>query len=182
MVWLWESPTEPEISGETITVSVARVGVPEQPEWGWDSKYLVEVNDLQTDVNYTAIINVYRLEDSWQGLDWWWDINWKGGYDEDANGYNNQSENPFHLDRGCYHIDADLYERDALYSNEDNATVLASVGLDFAVGTGTCAEGVYFEEVVYPGDYNEGGGLPGFGIILSITASLGAALIVARRE
>ncbi len=187
MVWLWESPTEPEIGGETITVSVARVGVPEHPEWGWDSKYLAEVNDLQMDVNYTAIINVYRLEDSWQGLDWWWDINWKGGHDEDANGYNNQSENPFHLDRGCYHINADLYERDALYSNKDSATVLASVGLDFAVG-GICTDGVFYPEVGGDSATGESGddegatSISGFGFILSITASLGAALIVARRE
>jgi len=182
MVWLWESTAEPEIGGETITVSVVGVGVPENPEWGWDSKYLAEVNDLQMDVNYTAIINVYRLEDSWQGLDWWWDIDWKGGYDEDANGYNNQSENPFHLDRGCYHIDASLYESDDLNSDVENATIRASADLDFVVGTGTCADGVYYEDVVYPGDYNEGGGLSGFGVILSIIAALGAALIAIRRE
>jgi hypothetical protein len=194
MVWLWEPTIEPEIGdggggdgGETITVSVTRVSIPEHPGWEWDNKYLAEVNDLQMDVNYTAVINIHRLDDSWQGLDWWWDIDWEGGYDEDGYGYNNQSEIPFSLERGCYHINADLYESGALHSNENSAPVLASADLDFGVG-GTCMDGVFYPEVSDGSGTGEGGddgeatNTPGFGLLLSITASLGAALIATRRE
>ena len=132
--------------GETITVSVARLHIPEHPEWSWKHKYLAEVDDLQMDVNYTAVILVKRVgDDEWGGLDWWWDVDWEGGYDEDNDGYHNQSENPVSLQRGCYHINANLYESGALHSDEDSAAVLVSVDLDFAVGTGTCVDGVYSE-------------------------------------
>ena len=47
--------------------------------------------------------------------------------------------------RGCYNINTSLYESGALHSDEDSATVLASADLDFAVGTGSCADGVYSE-------------------------------------
>ncbi|PXF18457.1 MAG: hypothetical protein CXX75_03895 [Methanobacteriota archaeon] len=111
--------------GETITVSVARLHIPEHPEWSWKHKYLAEVDDLQMDVNYTAVILVKRVgDDEWGGLDWWWDVDWEGGYDEDNDGYHNQSENPVSLQRGCYHINANLYESGALHSDEDSAAVL----------------------------------------------------------
>jgi hypothetical protein len=130
----------------TITVSVTRLDIPEHPEWEWTYKYLVEVDNLQMDVNYTAVILVKRVgDDEWGGLDWWWDIDWEGGYDEDNDGYHNQSENPLSLQRGCYHINANLYESGALHSDEDSAAVLVSTDLDFAVGTGTCVDGVYSE-------------------------------------
>jgi len=130
----------------TITVSVTRLDIPEHPEWEWTYKYLVEVDNLQMDVNYTTIIIVKRVgDDEWGGLDWWWDIDWEGGYDEDNDGYHNQSENPISLQRGCYHINANLYESGALHSDEDSAAVLVSTDLDFAVGTGTCVDGVYSE-------------------------------------
>jgi PGF-CTERM protein len=68
----------------------------------------------------------------------------------------------------------------------ENATVLAAADLDFVVGTGTCVDGVYSKEVdVSEGDLHledDVEGLPGFGVILSITAALGAALIATRRE
>ena len=132
--------------GETITVSVERLKIPEHPAWEWKHKYLTEVDDLQMDINYTAVILVKRVgDDEWRGLDWWWDIDWEGGYDEDNDGYQNQTENPLSLQRGCYHINADLYESGALHSDEDNATVLTAADLDFAVGTGSCVDGVYSE-------------------------------------
>jgi hypothetical protein len=132
--------------GEIITVSVERLKIPEHLSWEWKHKYLTEVDDLQMDMNYTAVILVKRVGDNeWGGLDWWWDIDWEGGYDEDNDGYQNQIENPLSLQRGCYHINADLYESGALYSDEDNATVLTAADLDFAVGTGSCVDGVYSE-------------------------------------
>jgi len=98
------------------------------------------------DMNYTAVILIKRVGDNeWGGLDWWWDINWEGGYDEDNDGYHNQSENPVSLMRGCYNINTSLYESDDIHSDVKNAVVLASVDLDFAVGTGNCVDGVYSE-------------------------------------
>ncbi len=231
MVWLWEPTVEPEIGdgeggegsgtgngSETITVNhVVLVDTPPHPEWEWNYSYQTAVNDLQMGVNYTAVINIYRLDDNWEGLDWWWDIDWEGGYDEDGDGYNNQSENPFSLQRGCYHINADLYESGALHSDKDSAEVLASADLDFAVG-GICMDGVFssvfdsdtdgiIDKLDYCPDTSQGetvnakgcsdtqlsgtgeGGddddatsIPGFGLLLSITAALGAALIATRRE
>ena len=193
MVWLWEPVVAPEIvneevvaGGETITVGVVKVSIPENPELEWDSKYLTAVNGLQMDVNYTALINIYRIDDMWEGIDWRWDIDWEGGYDTDGDGYHNQSENPFSLQGGCYHINADLYESGALHSNEDSAVVLASADLDFDVG-GTCTDGVFYPVVVDdegPAKDREKGettSIPGFGVFLAITAALGAA-VVARWE
>ena len=193
MVWLWEPVVAPEIvneeivaGGETITVGVVKVSIPENPELEWDSKYLTAVNGLQMDVNYTALINIYRIDDMWEGIDWRWDIDWEGGYDADGDGYHNQSENPFSLQGGCYHINADLYESGALHSNEDSAVVLASADLDFDVG-GTCTDGVFYPVVVDdegPAENREKGettSIPGFGVFLAITAALGAA-VVARWE
>jgi len=189
MVWLWEPVVAPEIvneeiiaGGETITVGVVKVSIPENPELEWDSKYLTAVNGLQMDVNYTAVIKIYRIDDMWEGIDWRWDIDWEGGYDADGDGYHNQSENPFSLQGGCYHINADLYESGALHSNEDSAVVLASADLDFDVG-GTCTDGVFYPVVVDdegPAENREKGettSIPGFGVFLAITAALGAAVV-----
>jgi PGF-CTERM protein len=223
MVWLWELSVEPEIEegeggpgGESIAVNhVVKVDTPLHPEWKWNYSYQVEVSDLQMDVNYTAVIGIVRIEDmSWEGLEWWWDIDWEGGYDEDNDGFHNQSNNTFSLSRGCYHINADLYE-----SNGDieNSAPLGSPGdLDFGVG-GTCLDGTFYPEIVDSDsdgvvdfqdncpntsqgeavnsggcsetqlsgegqDEGESSSIPGFGLVLSITAALGAALIAARRK
>ena len=81
----------------------------------------------------------------------------------------------------------------------ENAIVLVAVDLDFTVGTGTCVDGVSSEDVEDTGTHDGGdndddsetnerggdtgaGGLPGFGLLLSITATLGAALIATRRK
>ena len=128
---------------ESITVSVAKVDTPPHPEWEWNYTWLAEVDNLEMDMNYTAIILIKQHgDDDWGGHDWWWDI------DQESN------ENPFSLQRGCYHINADLYERGALHSDEDNATVMAYDDLDFTVGDGVCVDNVYY----YPaeGDQNSG--------------------------
>ena len=124
---------------ETITVNhVALVDTPPHKEWEWNYSYQIEVNDLQLDVNYIAIILIKQIgDDEWGGLDWWWD---------DIEGDGDQYNHTFSLQRGCYSINASLYESDDLNSDVDNATVLAGAYLDFIVGTGTCVDGVYSEE------------------------------------
>jgi PGF-CTERM protein len=184
MVWLWEPTTEPEIgngeSSETITVNHV-VQVESPPNLIYYS-YQTEVNTLQMNVNYTAVILIKQIgNDEWGGLDWWWD-----DIESDGDQYNIT----FALQKGCYFINASLYESGDLNSDVENATVLAAADLDFVVGTGTCVDGVYSEEVevteANPGPQDgaddDAGGLPGFGFILSITAALGAALIATRRE
>jgi PGF-CTERM protein len=186
---------------ETITVNhVVLVDTPQYKEWSWNYSYQTEVNDLQMNVSYTAVILIKQIgDDEWGGLDWWWD-------DIESDG--DQYDFTFSLQRGCYFINASLHESDDLNSDVENATVLAGADLDFVVGNGTCVDGVYSEEeemITCLGccgewfeirdeggcpivdcascyDDNETGGLPGFGIILSITAALGAALIATRRE
>ena len=184
MVWLWEPTAEPEIgdgeSSETITVNHV-IQVESPPNLIYYS-YQTEVNALQMNVNYTAVILIKQIgNDEWGGLDWWWD-------DIESDG--DQYDITFALQKGCYFINASLYESDALNSDVENATVLAAADLDFVVGTGTCVNGVYSEEVEVtegnPGpqngtDKDNAGGLPGFGFTLSITAALGAALIATRQ-
>ena len=169
-----------ESGDETITVNhVVLVDTPPHKEWEWNYSYQVEVSDLQMDVSYIAVILIKQIgDDEWGGLDWWWD-------DIESDG--DQYDFTFSLQRGCYFIKASLYESDDLNSDVENATVLATADLDFVVGTGTCVGGVYSEDAEYPGTHDGGGdtdagGLPGFGLILSITAALGAALIATRRE
>jgi hypothetical protein len=184
MVWLWEPTAEPEIgdgeSSETITVNHV-IQVESPPNLIYYS-YQTEVNALQMNVNYTAVILIKQIgNDEWGGLDWWWD-------DIESDG--DQYAITFALQKGCYFINASLYESSDLNSDVENATVLAAADLDFVVGTGTCVNGVYSEEVEVtegnPGpqngtDKDNAGGLPGFGFTLSITAALGAALIATRQ-
>ena len=164
-----------ESGDETITVNhVVLVDTPPHKEWEWNYSYQVEVSDLQMDVSYIAVILIKQIgDDEWGGLDWWWD-------DIESDG--DQYDFTFSLQRGCYFIKASLYESDDLNSDVENATVLATADLDFVVGTGTCVDGVYSEDVEVSEGDTDAGGLPGFGVILSITAALGAALIATRRE
>jgi len=167
----------------TITVNhVVMLDPPPHPSWEWNYSYQIEVNDLQMNVSYTAMILVKRVgDDEWGGLDWGWN-------DIESDG--DQFNFTISLQRGCYFINASLYESDDLNSDVENATVLAAADLDFVVGTGTFVDGVCSEEVEVtegnPGPQDgaddDAGDLPGFGVILSITAALGAALIATRRE
>ena len=168
---------------ETIMVNhVVMLDPPPHPSWEWNYSYQIEVNDLQMNVSYTAMILVKRVgDDEWGGLDWGWN-------DIESDG--DQFNFTISLQRGCYFINASLYESDDLNSDVENATVLAAADLDFVVGTGTFVDGVCSEEVEVtegnPGPQDgaddDAGDLPGFGVILSITAALGAALIATRRE
>ena len=118
---------------EAITVSVAKVDTPPHPEWEWNYTWTAEVDNLEMDMNYTAIILIKQHgDDDWGGLDWWWDI------DQESN------ENPFSLQRGCYYINVNLHESGALHSDENSATVMAYDDLDFTVGDGACVDNVYY--------------------------------------
>ena len=224
MVWLWEQNTESEnldggsgADSETIMVNhVTLIDTPLHQEWEWNYSYQIEVNDLKADVNYTAVIRITRVDDTWEGLDWWWDIDWEGGYNEGAEGYHNQYNYTFSLQSGCYHIDVELYERGALHSGEDSAAVLTFADLDFGIG-GICLYGEFYSNFdtdadgvvdyrdncpeTLHGDTVDGKGCsetqlsgtggvgdgdkesstPGFELLISIIAVLGAALIATRR-
>ena len=184
---------EPDSGDENITVNhVALVDTPPHKEWEWNYSYQVEVSDLQMDVNYIAVILLKQIgNDEWGGLDWWWD-------DIESDG--DQFDHPLMLQRGCYFINASLFEKEDLNSDAESATVLASADLDFVVGTGTCVNGVYSEsddnneqsdsDNDQSGDDNEASeedeeksdSIPGFGLIAGISAALGAALIATRRN
>ena len=130
---------EPDSGDENITVNhVALVDTPPHKEWEWNYSYQVEVSDLQLDVNYIAVILIKQIgNDEWGGLDWWWD---------DIEGDGDQYNYTVSLQRGCYFINASLYESDDLNSDVENATVLAGAYLDFVIGTGSCVDGVYSED------------------------------------
>ena len=130
---------EPDSGDENITVNhVALVDTPPHKEWEWNYSYQVEVSDLHLDVNYIAVILIKQIgDDEWGGADWWWD---------DIEGDGDQYNYTVSLQRGCYFINASLYESDDLNSDVENATVLASAYLDFVVGTGSCVDGVYSED------------------------------------
>ena len=130
---------EPDSGDENITVNhVALVDTPPHKEWEWNYSYQIEVSDLQLDVNYIAVILIKQIgNDEWGGLDWWWD---------DIEGDGDQYNYTVSLQRGCYCINASLYESDDLNSDVENATVLAGAYLDFVIGTGSCVDGVYSED------------------------------------
>ena len=183
MVWLWGEPSEPLERNESLTMnSVRLVNAPLNKESSWNYSYQAEVNNLQVGSSYTAILFIKEVGyDDWKGLWWWENIAVDG----------EQYEHTFSLQRGCYFINASLYESDDLRSDVKNATVLSDTNSEFAVGTGTCTDGVYSEEVQETNGTDEtqddtketnDDTLPGFGILLSMIAMLGAALISTRKK
>lgn len=183
MVWLWGEQSEPLERNESLTMnSVHLVNAPLNKESSWNYSYQAEVNNLQVGSSYTAILFIKEVGyDDWKGLWWWENIAVDG----------EQYEHTFSLQRGCYFINASLYESDDLRSDVKNATVLSDTNSEFAVGTGTCTDGVYSEEVQETNgtdgtqdDTKETNDdtLPGFGILLSMIAMLGAALISTRKK
>jgi len=183
MVWLWGEQSEPLERNESLTMnSVHLVNAPLNKESSWNYSYQAEVNNLQVGSSYTAILFIKEVGyDDWKGLWWWENIAVDG----------EQYEHTFSLQRGCYFINASLYESDDLRSDVKNATVLSDTNSEFTVGTGTCTDGVYSEEVQETNGTDEtqddtketnDDTLPGFGILLSMIAMLGAALISTRKK
>ena len=126
------------------------------------------------------IIKEYGFED-WKGV-WWWN-------NIETNGQ--QYDHSFSLPRGCYSISASLYESQDLSSDVKNATVLSNATFEFVIGTGTCAEGIYSDEITQNNgseDTNadikdsDGDSVPGFGIMLCLLGIVGSSFIVTRRS
>jgi len=150
--------TSAQSGDETITVNhVVLVDTPPHPEWSWNYSYQTEVNDLQMDVDYIAVILIKRVgDDEWGGLDWWWD---------DIEGDGDQYNYTFSLQQGCYYINAALYEANDLNADEENAEVWAFDHLDFTVGNTDCEpepevdsnydECLIFLNVTHDYDYSE---------------------------
>jgi len=182
MVWLWEDLSEPLKPGGTISVDyVNLINTPIDKNSTWDYSYRTEVNDLEIGEMYTAVIIIkeFGFED-WKGVWWWNNIETDG----------QQYDHEFSLPRGCYSISASLYESQDLSSDVKNATILSDTTFEFVIGTGTCTDGIYFEEI----DQNNGNqdskadikdsdddSMPGFGIMLCLMGIVGASFIVTRR-
>ena len=183
MVWLWEDLSEPFKPGGTISVDyVNLINTPIDKNSTWDYSYRTEVNDLEIGASYTAVIIIkeFGFED-WKGVWWWNNIETDG----------QQYDHAFSLPRGCYSISATLYESQDLSSDVKNATILSDTMFEFTIGTGTCTDGVYSEEIDRNNgseDTNpeikdsDGDNMPGFGIMLCLLGIVGASFIVIRRE
>ena len=139
------------------------------------------MNDLEIGASYTAVIIIKEFGfDDWKGVWWWNNIETDG----------QQYDHAFSLPRGCYSISASLYESQDLNSDVKNASVLSDVTFEFVIGTGTCSDGLYSEEVIQNNgseDTNSGikdiddDSVPGFGIALCLLGIVGASYIVTRR-
>jgi PGF-CTERM protein len=147
----------------------------------WDYSYRTEVNDLEIGASYTAVIIIKEFGfDDWKGVWWWNNIETDG----------QQYDHAFSLPRGCYSISASLYESQDLNSDVKNASVLSDVTFEFVIGTGTCNDGLYSEEIIQNNgseDTNsdikdiDDDSVPGFGIALCLLGIVGALFIVTRR-
>ena len=183
MVWLWEDLSEPLIPNGTLSVNyVNLMNTPADKNSTWDYRFQTEVNDLEIGSSYTAIIIIKEFGfDDWKGI-WWWNTIEVDGQ---------QYDQTFSLPRGCYSVSASLYESQDLSSDVKNATILSDTKFDFVVGTGTCTDGIYSEEVAATnetGNTDDGikdsadESVPGFGILVSIVSILGAIVVTHRRK
>ncbi len=188
MVWLWQPPNfngvepAPNLSSETIAVnSVTLVQAPDDKQQAWNYTYQAEVNGLQADTSYTAILLIKQDgDDGWRGFSLWNTIDGDG----------DQYDHAFSAQRGCYFINASLYESGDFNADAVNATVLAATDFEFTVGGGTCTEGVYAEaadatqtpDEVQDDKDEVSEGLPGFGLLPSLIAALGALLVTRRHS
>ena len=180
MVWLWEDLSEPPTPRGTVSIDyVELINTPVDKNATWDYSYRTQVNQLETGSSYTAIIIIkeFGFED-WKGVWWWNNIEDEG----------QQYDRTFSLPVGCYSINTSLYESQDLSSDVKNATILSDATSDFIVGDGTCTDGVYSEKVeetngtdVDDTKENQDDSIPGFGILLSLLAVLGASLIRIRQ-
>ncbi len=182
MVWLWQDVDSTVVRNENITVNtIAATNTPSDNTSPWTYEYQAEVRELQPGQTYTAIILVKSMDDGEVNAMWWWN-------DIDSNG--EQYNRTFSIEPGCYVIETSLYERDDFNTDVKNATVLSDSREEVVVGTGTCTDGRYVEEVVINNGTEEtnndaeqeADALPGFAFNLSITATVGALIFLNRKR
>ena len=182
MVWLWQDVDSTVITNENITVNtIAATNTPSDNTSPWTYEYQAEVRELQPGQTYTAIILVKSMDDGEVNAMWWWN---------DINSNGEQYNRTFSIEPGCYVIETSLYERDDFNTDVKNATVLSDSREEVVVGTGTCTDGRYVEEVVINNGTEEtnndaeqeADALPGFAFNLSITATVGALIFFDRKR
>ena len=182
MVWLWQDVDSTVITNENITVNtIAATNTPSDNASPWTYEYQAEVRELQPSQTYTAIILVKSMDDGEVNAMWWWN---------DINSNGEQYNRTFSIEPGCYVIETSLYERDDFNTDVKNATVLSDSREEVVVGTGTCTDGRYVEEVVINNGTEEtnndaeqeADALPGFAFNLSITATVGALIFLNRKR
>ena len=182
MVWLWQDVDSTVITNENITVNtIAATNTPSDNASPWTYEYQAEVRELQPGQTYTAIILVKSMDDGEVNAMWWWN---------DINSNGEQYNRTFSIEPGCYVIETSLYERDDFNTDVKNATVLSDSREEVVVGTGTCTDGRYLEEVVINNGTEEtntdaeqeADALPGFAFNLSITATVGALIFLNRKR
>ena len=182
MVWLWQDVDSIVVRNENITVNtIAATNTPSDNASPWTYEYQAEVRELQPGQTYTAIILVKSMDDGEVNAMWWWN---------DINSNGEQYNRTFSIEPGCYVIETSLYERDDFNTDVKNATVLSDSREEVVVGTGTCTDGRYVEEVVINNGTEEtnndaeqeADALPGFAFNLSITATVGALIFFDRKR
>lgn len=182
MVWLWQDVDSTVVRNENITVNtIAATNTPSDNTSPWTYEYQAEVRELQPGQTYTAIILVKSMDDGEVNAMWWWN---------DINSNGEQYNRTFSIEPGCYVIETSLYERDDFNTDVKNATVLSDSREEVVVGTGTCTDGRYVEEVVINNGTEEtnndaeqeADALPGFAFNLSITATVGALVFFDRKR
>jgi secreted PhoX family phosphatase len=182
MVWLWQDVDSTVVRNENITVNtIAATNTPSDTTSPWTYEYQAEVRELQPGQTYTAIILVQSMDDGEVNAMWWWN---------DINSNGEQYNRTFSIEPGCYVIETSLYERDDFNTDVKNATVLSDSREEVVVGTGTCTDGRYVEEVVINNGTEEtnndaeqeADAVPGFAFNLSITATVGALIFFDRKR
>ena len=161
--------------------TIAATNTPSDNASPWTYEYQAEVRELQPGQTYTAIILVKSMDDGEVNAMWWWN---------DINSNGEQYNRTFSIEPGCYVIETSLYERDDFNTDVKNATVLSDSREEVVVGTGTCTDGRYVEEVVINNGTEEtntdaeqeADALPGFAFNLSITATVGALIFLNRKR
>ena len=183
MVWLWQQATSAVESNENITINaISAVTTPTDSASPWGYEFQAEVRELQPEFTYTAIILVETMDAGEMQSMWLWN---------DIASSGEQYNRTFSLDRGCYVVQTSLYERDDFNIDVQNATVLSQSQEDVVVGTGTCSDGRYVEDIISvengtkatntDADEEDTSSLPGFGLHFAMVATF-VAFLFARRE
>ena len=183
MVWLWQPASTIPVSEESIHVNkLVATNTPAKQGADWTYEYQAEVDELQADFTYTAIITVNTMDSGEMRGVWWWN-------DITSNG--EQYNRTFSLQPGCYVIETSLYERDDFNTDVNNATVRSQTQSEMVVGNGACVDGLFVEDVVSSNE-TEGVGtnedqeandaLPGLGLPLTIVSTAGALFVLRGKD